>query len=132
MTKNRKFLIKVFSIIAIVFVGLLGFMMFITKYEKSSLRLKGHMSCFTGGGLKCGNLNASKKEIIEEIKFLELSLEEARQLILKAQSGSQKRIIEFNSKINLTDDEKSIKKGMELSQPYYERVLEAIDEKENE
>lgn len=105
---------------------------FVRDIHNNSLREKGRLSCFVSGGIKCGNLDATKEEIIKNLNSFDLSLNKMEELFLKAQENSKNKISELNEKDVLTKNEESMKQGMELSQPYYEKVLEIIKEKKNE
>jgi len=131
MTNNKKFFIKVFVAITIFFTVLLGVMIFLHELYQSNFRHQNEIDCFAGAAVKCGNANQTKKEIIEEIIYLNFSLEEAEAVILEAQSEGIKYHNNLRLKDILSEHEKYILDNEWRREEYFERVLEVIDEMKN-
>lgn len=88
--------------------------------------------CFAGAATKCGYVDDTKEEILENIYSLNLSPEKARELILDAREEGNKYKLKLENKKSLSKNEEFILNSMSSRDNYFKRVLEVIDEMQNQ
>lgn len=89
------------------------------------------IDCFAGAATKCGYVDDTKEEILENINLLNLSPEKARKVILDAWDEDEKYLNKLTNQKNLDERELKIIDSIKRSELYYKRVLEVIDEMED-
>ncbi|MFZ1735525.1 MAG: hypothetical protein WAU31_01170 [Candidatus Moraniibacteriota bacterium] len=106
--------------ISLVFYGLT----FVESREERSIK-----ECLFNQPVKCGNVNMTEGEILEDIDALGLSKGKARKLFLKEQEENQFYLMRYSDKDerDLTSEERRMKTVHEDSVPYYERALQAVE-----
>jgi|GEM_PF-4087764 len=86
--------------------------------------------CFAYPAIKCGISSFSDDHILEEIRYLELTKEEAIDVILKAKKEDEEELEELSRKENLSEHEIFVKNKLESTRGYHDRVLRIIERME--
>ena len=87
-------------------------------------------NCFVYASSKCGRINYSDEDILEEMHFLELSKQEVRRLILKSKNDDIEELDKLTQRNDLSEDENQRIKKINDAMEYYSRVLRLISQTE--